>query len=161
MMFPQLLPDGQRNFSMILRLRIWRILSRMEDAKLFSRTDYSSACSVRHVYKVSRDTRNDSLGLHGRSVQNMALAAAAAIEFDRTLDRKFHIQFCDSVIVELLPESVDLVAKPGSQLQKMCQRGVIVDRSATTAIKSLCQACVQHRRHYSGAGVSVCEGQKR
>eukprot|EP00474_Spongospora_subterranea_P007833 CRZ08291.1 hypothetical protein [Spongospora subterranea] len=55
----------------------------------------------------------------------MALAAAAAIEFNRALDRKFHIQFCDSVIVELLPESVDLVAKPGSQLQKMCQRGVI------------------------------------
>jgi hypothetical protein len=61
------------------------------------------------VFKVARHSKNDNLGMHSRSVHNMALVTSAATEFNSSLpEKKFHIKFCDSIIIELLSETIDL-----------------------------------------------------
>ena len=77
------------------------------------------------VVKVARDSQDDRIVLHCRVVQMAAFCSAASQEFNCKIPTEYHLTFCDCVIIELLPEPIDIVHKPNSPLKLMAEQGLV------------------------------------
>lgn len=77
------------------------------------------------VFKVATDPKDDRLVLHSRAVQMAALCLAASEEFNSQLPKEYHLSFCECVVIELLPEQIDILHSPGSQISNMAHQGNI------------------------------------
>ena len=77
------------------------------------------------VFKVGTDSQDDRLVVHSRAVQMAALCSAASEEFNSKIPKECHLSFCQCVIIELLPETIDILHPADSPLKAMANKGLI------------------------------------